>query len=373
MSDYFLADDLSGALDAAAAFHVAGRVVTVALSTAGWQRGAGQIVGFTTETRNVPAESAAAAVAQAIAFGRAQGGRMLYKKIDSTLRGSVAAELAAVLEALPEVRVLFSPANPAVGRTVEGGVLLVNGVPVSETEFGRDPASPVNESVIRRLLGAAASPRVEIADARNEADLAAAVARMDATGETWVGVGSGALAKHVASRRRQPAPTPVLPASDLSGPVLLICGSAHPKNREQAAALRRVEEVPAFEFRLDDPKTTVAAAIAELRAGRSAAVVVEAARHRDSRHVVHAVAAAAAAIIDAVHAQRIFVTGGETAFALCRQLGVEALSFIAELESGLSLSTAETSRGQLRFAIKPGGFGDEQTWIRACSGLRRTP
>src|SRR3954465_6392592 len=97
MSDYFLADDLSGALDAAAAFHQAGRQVTITLSLEGWPScGENEIVAYTTETRNAAPATAAAAVERAIARGRRDGGRLVYKKIDSTLRGPVAAELAAL-------------------------------------------------------------------------------------------------------------------------------------------------------------------------------------------------------------------------------------------------------------------------------------
>ena len=94
MSDYFLADDLSGVLDAAAAFHHAGRRVQVVLSAKDWNAGEEILVGVTTETRNAPAAVAAAAVATALAHGQAQGARLVYKKIDSTLRGHVVATVA---------------------------------------------------------------------------------------------------------------------------------------------------------------------------------------------------------------------------------------------------------------------------------------
>src|SRR5687767_4238023 len=102
MSDYFLADDLSGALDAAAAFHHAGRRVTIALNLHEWPMGSSdEVVGITTETRNASATTAADALRAAIAEGKARGAQLLYKKIDSTLRGQVAAELAALVAALP--------------------------------------------------------------------------------------------------------------------------------------------------------------------------------------------------------------------------------------------------------------------------------
>ena len=53
MRDYLLADDLSGALDAAAAFHRAGRRVRVVWSHEAWDAAAPDtFIAYTTETRN---------------------------------------------------------------------------------------------------------------------------------------------------------------------------------------------------------------------------------------------------------------------------------------------------------------------------------
>jgi uncharacterized protein YgbK (DUF1537 family) len=146
---FFLADDVSGALDAAAGFFLAGWPVRVVLSAEGWRDvKPGELVAFSTETRNAAPTHAAHVLTAALAAAQARGGRLVYKKIDSTLRGPVAAELAALLAARKEWRVLFAPANPRAGRTVRGGVLRVHGVPVHETAFARDPASPVRESAI---------------------------------------------------------------------------------------------------------------------------------------------------------------------------------------------------------------------------------
>jgi uncharacterized protein YgbK (DUF1537 family) len=374
MSDYFLADDLSGALDAAAAFHHAGRGVTIALSVDAWPDvAADDVVGITTETRNAAPEVADRVVRAVLARAQVRGARLLYKKIDSTLRGPVAAELAALATAMPNAPLLFAPANPRVGRTVSDGVLLVHGVPVAETEFGRDPICPVRESSIRVLLGRAASSRVTIPDVTTDADLSAAVARMESVSGNWVGIGSGALARpiaarHVRSRAVQAVTvSPGIPA----GPALMVCGSAHPRNREQAAMLARSRGVAVHELRLDAPSKAAAAAIADLRANRGAAILVEEQRHPDSAIVVAAIAAAAEQVLKATGLRRVFVTGGETAFALGQRLRVSTFTFGAEIEAGLSVSRAGHADGALLFAIKPGGFGDEQTWVRAWDALAR--
>ena len=372
MKDYFLADDLSGALDAAAAFHQAGRRVRVVLAATAWTApDEGEVVGVTTETRNASPAVAAAVVDAALARGVALGARLVYKKIDSTLRGPVAAELAALARRMPEARLLFTPANPGVGRTVEGGVLRVHGVPVSETEFARDPVSPVRESNVRRLLGDAGGAHLVIADALSAADLATAVARMVAAGGAWVAVGSGALARPVAALGATEARGPIsvdttrLPA----GPILMLCGSAHAGNRAPAARLARERGVPVHEFSLTNPAAVVTATVASVRARGGASLIVEETR-RDSAALLRALAAAAQEIVAATGTARLFITGGETAFALCGALGISALEFCAELESGLSLARAVTNRGPLHLAIKPGGFGTAETWVRAWDRLR---
>ena len=373
MSDFFLADDLSGALDAAAAFHHAGQRVTIALTLEAWpaKTGAGEVVAFTTETRNAAPAAAMEAVTRAIAHGHAHGGQLVYKKIDSTLRGPVAAELAALEAALPGANILFTPANPAVGRTVRDGILHVHGVPLAGTEFGRDPVMPVRESTIHRLLGDAASPRVTIADAETEPDLAAAVARIAAAGKPWVAVGSGALARPVAiTRCRVRAPAGSGVARRVDGPLLFVGGSAHPVNRGQARRLEREQGVRVHAVAIADRGSAVGAAAADLAERGAATLMIQEAR-AESRAALAAIAAAASEALALTPARRIFATGGETAFALCRALGISALTFSAELEPGLSLSRAATKTGEILFAIKPGGFGDDQTWNRAWRGLQR--
>jgi uncharacterized protein YgbK (DUF1537 family) len=374
MNDYFLADDLSGALDAAAAFHHAGWRVKIALSAAEWPAAEeGTVVGVTTETRNAAPDLAARSVAQAMTNGQARGGRLLYKKIDSTLRGPVAAELAAVLGVLPESRVLFAPANPRVGRTVQQGRLLVHGVPVAETDFARDPVTPVRESSLRALLGAVANERVVIPDALTEGHLADTVATMAAQGGAWIPVGSGALARPVAAATARSAPTwqdrnhGLLPSVTSAG-ILMIGGSAHPGNRAQVEQLALARGVARCEVTATDIGRGVADVQAALRQA-GAATLLAPAQRLESGAALRAIVATAAQVIRAAGVTRVFVTGGETAFALARELGVPDFEFFAEIEPGLSLSLAETTAGRMAWAVKPGGFGDRDTWVRAYDAL----
>jgi uncharacterized protein YgbK (DUF1537 family) len=374
MNDYFLADDLSGALEVAAAFHQAGRRAVVTWSPQAWRASApDEVVGFTTETRNVAPELAAAAVSEALAQGQARGGRLLFKKIDSTLRGPVAAELAALTAALPATTVLFTPANPHAGRTVRDGVLLVNGVPVADSDFGRDPVNPVTDSSIRRVVPLAARARVIALDAGSDEDLSRALSAREQAGDSWVAVGSGALARLLAARfaaGTEQEVRPVVPPS----PTLFVCGSAHPVNRTQAAKLARERGAAVVAVSPGEPDAAMREVSATLKAGGVAALQLAERQGTaaDSRLALQSIADAAAAAIQAAGVRRIMATGGETARAICDRLGIEALRVLGDIEPGLVLAGARNADGEWLMAIKPGGFGSEACWVRAFDALNRS-
>jgi uncharacterized protein YgbK (DUF1537 family) len=372
MNEFFLADDLSGALDAAAAFHHGGRRVRIVLRPEAWdQVPPDETAALTTETRNAPPERAAAVVRSIMLAAQGREARLLYKKIDSTLRGAVAAEVAAVLECLPTVQVLFAPANPAVGRTVREGVLRVNGVPVAETPFGRDPACPLRTSAVREILGEAATDRVEIPDTVTQDDLVAAVRQMSESEHEWIAVGSGALAKAVAPLLPRPLQLSADPEHDVPrSPVLMIGGSAHPLNRTQAQRLAAASGVVLHELAFESPAAAGQAAGETLRARGVAALQAPAVR-TTAAAALGAIVEAAAVAIERAGVRRIFATGGETAYALCERLGIETLLYLDEIEPGHALAAGQSRNGPVLLAVKPGGFGDEHSWGRALERLKR--
>ncbi len=88
-----------------------------------------------TETRHVAPEIAYSKVALIAAQAKRRSIRAIYKKTDSTLRGNIGAELAALGRCWPEAEILYSPGYPSMGRVVAMSRLLINGVPVDQTEF----------------------------------------------------------------------------------------------------------------------------------------------------------------------------------------------------------------------------------------------
>ncbi|HOA64994.1 MAG TPA: four-carbon acid sugar kinase family protein [Coprothermobacter proteolyticus] len=75
------------------------------------------------------------------------------KRIDSTLRGNLGAEIDAVLDAAGEgYRAAVVPVYPKSGRVCVGGYLLVNGTPLQLTEVAKDPKCPIRSSNVKELI-----------------------------------------------------------------------------------------------------------------------------------------------------------------------------------------------------------------------------
>src|SRR6185369_422367 len=120
-----LADDLTGAADSAAAFLGRARSVSVLLDARA--RTEAGVVAVDLDSRSRPERIARGIVRRAFASRRARRAAILFKKVDSTLRGHLSAELAALRGSLGRRAVIFAPAFPAQGRVLRSAKLFVGG------------------------------------------------------------------------------------------------------------------------------------------------------------------------------------------------------------------------------------------------------
>ena len=104
------------------------------------------------ESRNIPAEEAYEKVKKIYQDMETYHYDHYYKKIDSTIRGNIRAELMAAREVLKPDLTVFNPGNPDSNRTVVDGILMMNGIRICETEIMRDPLCLVKEDNLKKLL-----------------------------------------------------------------------------------------------------------------------------------------------------------------------------------------------------------------------------
>jgi uncharacterized protein YgbK (DUF1537 family) len=267
-------------------------------------------------------------------------------KIDSTLRGNWAAELAALVD--HGRRIVLIPSHPSLGRVCIGGVVLVDGVPVAETEHGDDPRLPVRTSRpsdsldgveldgVDALAGwiTGSDHRVAIVDATTLDDIDRLVATaLNAPNVVIAGSASvvGAVARACAPRLGPPTlPDPLLPP-----PVVAVCASLHPASRAQIAALADADVGVAIVMSSDD------------RGGDAEAIATE-------------VAGRAHRLVETLGAASVILVGGDTAAAF---LGDAPVAVLGSVATGISLGEVTLAGRRLRLATKPGGFGSANTLV----------
>lgn len=330
MTAAVIADDFTGAHEMGALLADAGLRVHVA---AAWESPCdldGDAWVFNTESRHLPPKQAAARVRSVTSALLALGVERFYKKTDSTLRGPIAAELAAFSDVLADRPVVYVPAYPRLGRTVVNGELLVDGNVVTATAFGRDLLNPVTESSVPEMLRQGGCEQVQLApdvqrlrsgviyvfDGVTELDLEEIAKALDPSSVAAAGPGGFGRywARSIGSARYRPNLPKVRSA-------LLVSGSRHPMARRQVE-LAGIPAIQAPEELQNEPKL-VAQELAHMLAA-------------DERP------------------ELLIVFGGDTAVEVLRQLGVDNLRPAGEVLPGIPISWC----GDMLIVTKAGGFGE---------------
>ena len=165
-----IADDFTGALDTGVQFAASGvntRVVTSADYDFRQEDPEVQVLVMDAETRHLSSREAYDTVYDITKRAIAQKIPYLYKKTDSALRGNIGSELTAMLKAAGGKTLSFLPAFPKMKRWTKEGVHYIDGVPVNESVFGKDPFEPVACSYIPQMIGNQSQVKVSIKALRN--------------------------------------------------------------------------------------------------------------------------------------------------------------------------------------------------------------
>lgn len=391
-----VADDLTGSGDTAVQFV---RVGWRAQLSVGRARQAledpgathAEVLAVTTHSRALPAPQAAQVVSEDVAALRAAGIKRLYKKVDSTLRGPFLAEIDAARRAWREDAIaVVCPAFPATGRSLEGGILYVDGRPVTETSAATDPVTPVRESHVPTLLSAAhisqkaeetaaaLAARIEAAgntvvvDAATTTDMDKLACAIALLGERALPVGSGGLAAPLARLWAE---------ADSPGAVVVVVTSQHSSARAQAASLlvagARVW-TPSLQ-ELADPSAwrvyseqVVSDAHGEAPRGTWLLLAPEGSLPElDSDAVAARLGDLAARLVTECRAAGVVATGGDGASAVLNALGAGGIALVDEVTGGMPLGTLTGGPAAgLPVVTKAGGFGPPNVLMRAVKAVR---
>lgn len=387
-----IADDLSGACETAALFGPGARVALWSPEHGGeFTRQSATVID--TDSREIDADEAAERVASAAAALRPRP-TVLFKKIDSLLRGNVRAEVEALRG--PDLTMVCAPALPALGRTTVGGAVLVDGVPLHRTSLWhverREPPRSIAE-LFGELVGCHCDlqqlregelsdllrghrGRIVVCDAETEDDLAK-IAQALQTAPPALAVGASALGRAIVTAHRPMAALPALDATEAGAcePLrahpprhhrLTVVGSAAQIIATQADQLLRHSATRAVQISNDQLVTADDAGLAALghdvRAALGTDDVIltrDTATHAALPISGHELARRLGVVVASAIADHpqidLVILGGESARAVLDILGVRELRILGEAHPGAAIVSAPDGR---LACTRPGSFGD---------------
>ena len=267
--------------------------------------------------------------------------RILFKKIDSTLRGNVGAEIAAALAAFGCGAAVITPAFPAMGRIVEEGYLRMAAAEAIDLTacLGLESCAHVQPSAVSAALEAGA--RFISVDAACDRDLDTIASAGLGSKRRILWAGAAGLASALA--RTLPWGGPLVLGSPLgtaprpASSVLFCLGSNHAVTVEQQRHL--------------------------LALGRAEHVVLNLPVRQISVERVRELVGNAANTATA-----LVLSGGDTASLVCRALGVRRIQLEDEIVPGIPwgyLSGGAFDGWQV--ATKSGGFGAPHALIQVAN------
>lgn len=143
MRGVIVADDLTGANASGVLLKKIGLSVSSLFRLTGATEHKADVLAYSTASRGLSSEEAFRRVREAF-LQLKPGGEFFNKRIDSTLRGNIGAEIDGALAALgDDFTAIVVPAYPGSGRIVANRTMLVNGMLLTESDAGRDPKMPV--------------------------------------------------------------------------------------------------------------------------------------------------------------------------------------------------------------------------------------
>lgn len=402
-----VADDLTGAADSAIAFAKRGQATTVGWGDRKLADSDGTVFSYDADSRGLAGPHAADRHRQVLAR-LFEPGRVLFKKIDSTLRGHIAAEIAATIEAVRSrsgrAFGILAPAFPATGRTTIGGRVLVQGEPLEQTEvWRRDHSYPTadltqilasagvaaeiipletirsDRDTLRAALQAVAAQgdRVAICDAETDEDLQHLAEASLPLDEAGFFIGSAGLAHALATIAPGARLDPAQLAPTERG-ILIVVGSLAAASRAAARTLAATgmhHVLVEIDTLLDPAAGSARADLGQrvgylLAAGQDVLVEIATGDAPDLSIGPRLVEGLADALAPAAaHIGGLAATGGETAAALLGRLGVDGIRLIDELEPGVSFGLT-LGKIALPIATKAGAFGGPDSLVRIARHLR---
>ena len=385
-----IADDFTGALDTGVQFASKGasaKVITDSEYDFSKLDSDLDVLVFDSESRHVKPEAAYKIVNDFLSRAKKFNIPYVYKKTDSGLRGNIGAELAAAMDALEVEKMAFVPAFPAMKRITKNGVHYVDGVPVAESMFGKDPFEPVKYSDIHEIIKSQTDKKgIKIYDAETDEDmkkiaecLADDGMKLTAGCAGFAGVLADFLGFHGEAKK----------IPDMPEKFFLICGSVNPVTQKQMnyaekhgfkrislSVEQKLNPEWAESYECKKSAKTWLNEIRNSHAFLDANNPIETEKTNEyiKSHkmtiedvrlcISNSATGAAKELLNLGLEARLMCVGGDTLLALMKSVGVNELVPVCEIEKGVVLTSFSYKNKSYYIMTKSGAFGDENLLVK---------
>ena len=364
-----IADDITGAAEMAGIAHRQGLSVCFSLAADELiENNDHDVLVLATDTRSEDEETARQTIRDIISH-LTTFPQLLYKKVDSALRGHIVAEMTELMRNLGMQYALLIPQNPALGRTIEDGIYYIHGTPLHQTDFRFDPEYPVQTADVTEILAPAKhlamdaplEKGINIADGKDEEEV---VRQLEKRTRGVLLAGGGFAFSSLLQQmdhNRDVIPFPLPPNKNTR--TLVVCGSTQSKAIHDLPFFQQhdttVITMPEKVFHGDDPTTWIEESTKEylqheatiLRIGHEAVTTREYATR-----LKNTMALLTMQMIQKDTPCQLIIEGGATAYCILTSLGWHRFAIKKEIAPGVVCMTYHDAISSVDIILKPGSY-----------------
>lgn len=418
-----IADDLTGANDSGVQLSQYGLKTEVRFNLANDNTSTLGSIVLDTDSRSLEKTDAYHRVRKAASFLKRNNFNIIYKKVDSTLRGNLGAEIDAIYDEFKPDFVIIAPGYPKNGRKIVDGHLYLNGLLINQTEIAKDPTSPVYQSYIphiiqqqsKRDIGVFNREQIRagykvikkkmdtfykkgipflLFDSETEKDLLTIATSVYQSNYNVIWLGSAGLANYLPDVYNISGKKTSLNIKRENKPILLVVGSVSSVTRKQLRYLLNFENVVGVELNslevIKRPEEEIESALKKVtevyRKNKHIAIFPTGSQKavketqllggkmgfskKDvSNKIARNLGVLTNKILNKLSFQGLILTGGDTAKQVCMNIGADGIELIDEIETGVPIGKL-IGRHPLYVVTKAGAFGKEDTFIQSMKFLQ---
>ena len=365
-----------------------------------------------TETRNVDEKTARNRLNKILERLHISKEDIVYKKIDSTLRGNIGAEIEEIMKIFGKKVCILSPSFPSHQRATLGGYLLMQKKLIEESEYSENLYEKKKDSYIPFVLAKQTNLQVGhidisdvekgqpailnriselvkekkqiiIVDSNNDENLQDIVSGGLKYRNSVLFSGSAGLANYLAKSHKHKYP--IIEQKSEKSPVLIIGGSRNPVMVSQIEYIKnnmnfneiKIDISQIFKHKNQLILDYGYESLKILKNNKDLIIYTNAIENEEKsinnkimqkykisyrdleNSIKEAFGTLAAYLVNGSNVRNLILTGGDIALSVCKELNISKLQILDELLSGIPLARASYKKQNLNIVTKAGGFGQE--------------